>query len=67
MQFLSLAKGSAGEALSQLHVAQSQNYIDSEAYFKLIQTGGLTIKMLKSLMDYLRTTSIRGIKFKRYK
>jgi four helix bundle protein len=64
IQFLSVAKGSAGETRSQLYRAYDQKYIDKDEfdllYTKLIE---LSSKM-KSFMNYLKTTSYKGQKYK---
>jgi four helix bundle protein len=65
IQFLSHAKGSAGEVMSQLYVAYEQHYID-EATFRRVRSMALQIiRMLGSLMAYLRASSYKGKKFVR--
>ncbi len=63
LQFLSIAKGSAGEARSQLYVALDQNYI-SEPDFELIY-GKLTeaSRVISGLSKYLRQSELKGRKF----
>lgn len=64
VNFLSIAKGSCGEARSQLYVALDQNYITSEqfdfAYGSLNETG----KRIGGFMRYLRQSDLRGPKFR---
>ncbi|NKB81360.1 MAG: four helix bundle protein [Nitrospirales bacterium] len=65
IQFLSVAKSSAGEVRSHLYVASDQSYI-SEKDFDCLQS--LTIKlskMISGLMTYLRQANIKGNKFKK--
>ncbi len=63
-QFLSLAKGSAGEVRAQLYVALDQNYIDRPTFDRL-QTALHTIsRKLGGLMKYLRQTPYNGTKYK---
>lgn len=63
LQFLSIAKGSAGEARSQLYVALDQNYI-SESDFELIYAK-LTeaSRIISGLSKYLRQSELKGRKF----
>ncbi len=64
IQFLAVAKGSAGEVRSHLYVALDQAYI-SEATFKEIS--GLSTRvsrMVSGLMDYLCHSDIKGTKYK---
>lgn len=64
INFLSIAKGSCGEARSQLYVALDQNYITADqfdlAYGSLDETG----KRIGGFMRYLRQSDLRGPKFK---
>ncbi len=63
-QFLSVAKGSAGEVRAQLYVALDQNYIDRPTFDRL-QTDLRTIsRKLNGLMKYLRQTPYNGTKFR---
>jgi four helix bundle protein len=64
MHFLSIAKGSAGELKSQLHIALDQNYLSKPAFERL---HGLVLRvgsLIAGLMNYLRQSKITGIKFK---
>ena len=63
-QFLSLAKGSAGEVKSQLTIARDLGYIDTFAYddcCHLVIRIGQTIG---GLMNYLRHNELSGLKYK---
>ena len=64
VQFLAIAKGSCGEARSQLYVALDQDYITSEQFDvtsnKFVEVGRLT----SGFMKYLRQSDLRGNKFK---
>lgn len=64
LQFLSIAKASSGETRSQLYRALDRKYI-TEQEFEHVKNKSIKIsKMLSGLMNYLRTTEIKGIKFK---
>lgn len=64
VNFLSIAKGSCGEARSQLYAALDQNYITVEqfdlAYGSLNETG----KRISGFMRYLRQSELRGSKYR---
>lgn len=64
INFLSIAKGSCGEARSQLYIALDRNYITQKefdsAYEQLNETG----KLIGGFMNYLKQSDLRGSKFK---
>ncbi len=64
LQFLSIAKGSAGEVKAQLYIAYDQNYINQETFTKLKGLVTETGSMIGGLMKYLTKTSIKGTKYK---
>jgi four helix bundle protein len=64
MQFLSVAKGSAGEVKSQLYIARDQEYIDQETFDGLFNAACEISKMINGLMSYMRSSAIKGIKYK---
>ena len=64
MQFLSIAKGSAAEARSHLYVALDQGYIEDETFNKLVVQLETTARKLSKLIDYLRGSEIKGVKYK---
>ncbi len=63
VNFLSIAKGSCGEARAQLYVALDRNYITpsefKSAYDELNETG----KLIGGFMSYLKKSRLRGSKF----
>jgi len=64
IQYLSIAKGSSGEFRSQLYRALSNEYID-KSNFDLLYNESINIsRMLKGLIDYLKQSELKGIKFK---
>ena len=64
IQFLAIAKGSAGEVKSQLYVAADQNYIDKETFEQLFALAAETGRLIGGLMNYLRNSGIKGAKYR---
>src|SRR5690242_10950625 len=64
IQFLSAAKGSAGEVRAQLYVALDRNYIDGKTFQELSQLASQVSRMISGLMAYLKQSGIRGTKYK---
>ena len=64
VQFLAVAKGSAGEVVSQIYVAGDQRYIDPDQCGRLLAMADEISRMIGGLMTYLRTSGIRGAKYK---
>jgi four helix bundle protein len=64
VQFLSLAKGSAGEVRSQLYVAHDQGYISAEEFDQLASLASDTSRLISGLMSYLRKSGIKGTKYR---
>ena len=64
-QFLSTAKGSAGEVRAQLYVALDQEYLPREAFDTLSANAAQISRMISGLMKYLRQSGIKGTKFKK--
>jgi len=62
-QFLSIAKGSAGEVRSQLHRALDRGYISNSEFIDLEKSVVSISKQLSGLMHYLNTSDIQGRKF----
>ncbi len=64
INFLSIAKGSAGEVRSQLYIAFDQEYI-SRQEFDLIQNKvEQNSRIIAGLINYLSRSDLKGIKFK---
>ena len=63
-QFLSIAKGSAGEVKSQLYIALDQEYIDKKTFDHLLTLSTEVSKIISGLIGYLRTSKIKGTKYK---
>lgn len=64
-QFLAIAKGSAGEVRSQLYVALDQRYLSEGEFMLLCSTVKEISQMISGLMNYLRSSGIKGTKFKK--
>jgi four helix bundle protein len=64
VQFLSMAKGSAGEVESHLCVAFDLGYIDQSTYEQFSSDTAETARLIGALMQYLRKSGIKGGKYK---
>ena len=64
IQFLSIAKGSAGETCSQLYRSFDLKYIDEQTFSKLQSEAKDISKMISRFITYLKNTEHKGIKFK---
>lgn len=64
VQFLSIAKGSAGEVEAQLYVALDQGYIDQEQFDSIKAVALSTKRLIAGFMNYLRQSSLKGQKYK---
>lgn len=63
-QFVSLAKGSSGEVRAQLYVALDAGYIDQQTFSRLSDMAIQINRMLAGLMKYLRSSELKGSKYK---
>ena len=64
IQFLAIAKGSSGEARSQLHRAFDCQYIEKDEYIQLSQKAIDISKSIAALIDYLKQSEMKGNKYK---
>jgi four helix bundle protein len=62
-QFLSIAKGSAGEVRAQLYVALDLEYITNTEFEKLNILVIETSKLISGFIKYLKDSELRGAKF----
>jgi four helix bundle protein len=64
IQFLAIAKGSAGEVLSQVYVALDQGFVRQSDLDSLADKISRVSRMIAALMIYLRKSRTRGLNFK---
>jgi len=62
IQFLYIAKGSAGEVRSQLYVALDQGYIKKDTFSSLSQQTSEISRMISGLASYLSQSEMKGAK-----
>jgi len=63
IQFLSVAKGSAGEVRSQLYRALDRKHITKEQHNGLKENALQISKSISGLINYLNKSDLKGIKF----
>jgi four helix bundle protein len=63
-QFLSYAKGSAGELRAQLYMAADANYLPEEHFTTLMEMAQDTSNVIGGLMRYLDNSAMRGSKYR---
>lgn len=63
IQFLSVAKGSAGEVKAQLYIAMDQIYLTQSEFDKIADLVNETSRMIGGLIGYLKQSRIKGSKF----
>lgn len=64
IQFLSIAKASAGEVKSQLYRAMDRGHIDEDQFKKSYSSIDEIARMLRGLMEYLKSSDLKGTKYK---
>jgi four helix bundle protein len=64
LQFLSIAKGSCGEARCQLYIVLDQGYADRRECETLIEDFKKLSAMIHNFMEYLKTSCYKGVKYK---
>jgi four helix bundle protein len=64
IQFLSIAKGSAGEVRAQLYIIKELDFINEDEFILLNEKITQVSKMLSGFINYLKQSDLRGTKFK---
>lgn len=64
IQFLSIAKGSAGEVRAQLYIIKELEFINEEEFTLLNEKVTQVSKMLSGFINYLKQSELKGSKFK---
>jgi len=64
IQFLSIAKGSAGEVRAQLYIIKELEFINEEEFTQLNEKVTQVSKMLSGFINYLKQSELKGSKFK---
>ena len=64
VNFLSIAKGSAGETRSLLYVAMDQGYITPGEFEAISERLRECSRLIAGLSAYLRRSELKGVKFK---
>ena len=64
IQFLAIAKGSAGELRAQLYIALDQRYLSQPEFEKLVQEATEISRLISGFMKYLRQSELSGSKFR---
>lgn len=63
IQFLYIAKGSSGELRTQIQLALELEYLSSEVANKLIEQAKAISRMLQTLINYLKNSEFKGVKY----
>ncbi|MCA8829250.1 four helix bundle protein [Hymenobacter pini] len=63
VQFLGVAKGSAGEVRSQLYRAFDQQYVTQAEFDELRELTEEIARLIKGLLKYLSTSTVRGERY----
>ena len=65
LQFLWIAKGSAGEVQDQLYAALDEGYVTNSEFDEAFGLATATARIIGGLIKYLQQTEIEGQKFRR--
>ncbi len=64
IQFLYVAKGSCGDVRSQLYVALDQGYVGQAEFDEVTKLARRLSIMITNFIDYLKSSRLKGRKFK---
>jgi len=64
LQFLAIAKGSAGELRSHLYAAYDLDFLQSDEFKSLSESTLSVSRQVSGLMKYLKSSSLKGSKYK---
>ena len=64
LQFLAVAKGSAGEVKSQLYTALDAGYLTQREFDEIYAVATSAERLIGGLMRYLKQSTLRGPRFK---
>jgi len=64
LQFLAIAKGSAGEVRAQLYVALDQQYLSQKQFELLSQEAAEISQLISGFMRYLKQSELKGNKLR---
>jgi four helix bundle protein len=64
LQFVAIAKGSAGEVRSQLYIARDAGYLGTATFESLIAETGDILRLIGGLQRYLRDSDHGGSKYR---
>ena len=67
IQYLTIAKGSAAEVQTQVHIAFEVGHISEKEFERADGLCTEVLKLLSGFIRYLNRTPLEGNKFKRYK
>jgi four helix bundle protein len=63
VQFLGIAKGSAGEVKSQLYRALDQNYLPQNTFDELTTKVDACTRLIKGMLTYLSSSPLKGERY----
>lgn len=63
IQFLYIAKGSAGELRSQIYRAKDRDFVNNDEFEKLLKNVEEVSKQLMGFIQYLKNTELKGNKY----
>lgn len=64
INFLSIAKGSCGEARAQMYIAFDRGYVDRKEFDKTQSDLKQISRLISGFMNYLRQSEFKGSKYK---